>query len=111
MPPFGQGRGVVGADAPGLRLSLLLLLGPPKAATHHKSAMMAAMSELGFMPSVPPSTLAAADGYSKTEDDITQIAFAVKAYLSQNGTAFDAMRGGVGDIPARVWVPVVPGSD
>ena len=33
MPSFGQGRGVVGVDAPGLRLSLLLLLGMPKAAT------------------------------------------------------------------------------
>ena len=49
MPPFGQGRGVVGADAPGvLRLSLLLL-GLPKAATHQDIGLFdGARSSLDF---------------------------------------------------------------
>ena len=65
-------------------------------AEQNKLAMMAAMNKLGFIPSEPPATLKANAGYNKTEDDSMQVAFAVKAYLTQNGTAFDAMRGAVG---------------
>lgn len=65
-------------------------------AEENRTALMAAMDELGFIPSEPPATLKADAAYNKKEDDAQQVAFAVKAYLSQNGTAFDAMRGGVG---------------
>ena len=49
------------------------------------------------IPSTPPTALAGESTYDKDEDDITQVAVAVKAYITQNGSAFDAMRGGVGE--------------
>ena len=58
---------------------------------------MAAMAKLGFVPSPPPATLKAEATYNETEDNIAQVAFAVKTYMTQNGSAFDTMRGGVGD--------------
>ena len=66
-------------------------------ATQNKAAMMVAMAKLGFAPSPPPATLKAEATYNETEDNIAQVAFAVKTYMTQNGSAFDTMRGGVGD--------------
>ena len=63
----------------------------------NKTAMMESMAKLGFIPSTPPTALAGESTYDKDEDDITQVAVAVKAYITQNGSAFDAMRGGVGE--------------
>ena len=59
--------------------------------------MMEAMAKLGFVPSAPPTNLAAAGSYVKDDDDCTHVAVPVKAYITQNGSAFDAMRGGVGE--------------
>ena len=61
------------------------------------TAMMESMAKLGFKPSEPPVALAAATDYDKDDDEITQVAVVVKAYITQNGSAFDAMRGGVGE--------------
>ena len=38
--------------------------------------------------------MASESTYDQDEDDLTQVAFAVKAYITQNGSAVDAMRGG-----------------
>ena len=65
--------------------------------TQNQAAMMKSMAKLGFVPSEPPAALAADAKYVKNDDDITQVAVAVKAYITQNGSAFDAMRGGVGE--------------
>ena len=56
-----------------------------------------AVVELGFTPSAPPTALASESTYDQDEDDLTQVAFAVKAYITQNGSDVDAMRGGVGE--------------
>ena len=63
----------------------------------NQAAMMEAMAKLGFVPSAPPTNLAAAGSYVKDDDDCTHVAVPVKAYITQNGSAFDAMRGGVGE--------------
>ena len=62
----------------------------------NKTAMMESMAKLGFTPSEPPAAIANDGAYVKLDDDIAQVAVAVKAYITQNGSAFDAMRGGVG---------------
>ena len=66
--------------------------------TENKQAMMESMAKLGFTPSEPPAAIANDGAYVKLDDDIAQVAVAVKAYITQNDLAFDAMRGGVGEV-------------
>ena len=65
--------------------------------TQNKGAMMESTAKLGFTPSTHPVAIASDGAYVKLDDDIAQVAVAVKAYITQNGSAFDAMRGGVGE--------------
>ena len=59
--------------------------------------MMTAMAKLGFVPSLPPTSLSSESDYDEDEDKRQQVVLAIKAYMTQNGSAFDTMRGAVGD--------------